>query len=240
MKKTPAKWILILSLFVFSACDELQQVVSQLPNQGPVTEVEIAQALKAALQQGIDQRVSGLAAENGYFNNPLVRIGLPSDLQKVDKALRDIGLSKLADEGLKVLNRAAEDAVSEAIPVFVDAVSGITFADAKNILLGDELAATSFLEGRTRQELYNRFLPIIQNSFSKVGADRIWADLITRYNSIPLTRDVNPDLSAYVTGEALGGVYKVIGEEEKEIRSKVSARGTRLLQKVFALQDQRN
>ena len=240
MKKTPAKWILILSLFVFSACDELQQVVSQLPNQGPVTEVEIAQALKAALQQGIDQRVSELAAENGYFNNPLVRIGLPSDLQKVDKALRDIGLSKLADEGLKVLNRAAEDAVSEAIPVFVDAVSGITFADAKNILLGDELAATSFLEGRTRQELYNRFLPIIKTSFSKVGADRIWADLITRYNSIPLTRDVNPDLSAYVTGEALGGVYKVIGEEEKEIRSKVSARGTRLLQKVFALQDQRN
>ena len=181
-----------------------------------------------------------MADEGGYFNNPLVRIGLPSDLQKVDKALRDIGLSKLADEGLKVLNRAAEDAVSEAIPVFVDAVSGITFADAKNILLGDELAATTFLEGRTRQELYNRFLPIIQSSFAKVGADRIWSDLITRYNNIPLTRDVNPDLSAYVTGEALGGVYQVIGEEEKEIRSKVSARGTRLLQKVFALQDQRN
>lgn len=240
MKTAPAKWVLILSLFAFSACDELQQVVSQLPNQGPVTEVEIAQALKAALQQGIDQRVSGLADEGGYFNNPLVRIGLPSDLQKVDKALRDIGLSKLADEGLKVLNRAAEDAVSEAIPVFVDAVSGITFADAKNILLGDELAATTFLEGRTRQELYNRFLPIIQSSFAKVGADRIWSDLITRYNNIPLTRDVNPDLSAYVTGEALGGVYQVIGEEEKEIRSKVSARGTRLLQKVFALQDQRN
>lgn len=237
MKNTPLKLTLVFSFFFLSACDELQQVVSQIPNQGPVTEVEIAAALKAALQQGIDQRVDDLAAEGGYFNNPLVRIGLPSELQKVDKTLRDIGLSKLADEGLKVLNRAAEDAVSEAIPVFVNAVSGITFADAKNILLGDELAATTFLEGRTEQELYNKFFPIIKNSFEKVGADVIWEDLITRYNQLPLTRDVDPDLSAYVTGEALNGVYKVIGEEEKEIRSKVSARGTRLLQRVFALQD---
>lgn len=237
MKNTPVKLTLVFSFFFLSACDELQQVVNQIPNQGPVTEVEIAAALKAALQQGIDQRVDDLAAEGGYFNNPLVRIGLPSELQKVDKTLRDIGLSKLADEGLKVLNRAAEDAVSEAIPVFVNAVSGITFADAKNILLGDELAATTFLEGRTEQELYNKFFPIIKNSFEKVGADVIWEDLITRYNQLPLTRDVDTDLSAYVTGEALNGVYKVIGEEEKEIRSKVSARGTRLLQRVFALQD---
>jgi len=237
MKNTPLKLTLVFSFFFLSACDELQQVVNQIPNQGPVTEVEIAAALKAALQQGIDQRVDDLAAEGGYFNNPLVRIGLPSELQKVDKTLRDIGLSKLADEGLKVLNRAAEDAVSEAIPVFVNAVSGITFADAKNILLGDELAATTFLEGRTEQELYNKFFPIIKNSFEKVGADVIWEDLITRYNQLPLTRDVDTDLSAYVTGEALNGVYKVIGEEEKEIRSKVSARGTRLLQRVFALQD---
>ena len=237
MKNTALKLTLVFSFFFLSACDELQQVVNQIPNQGPVTEIEIAAALKAALQQGIDQRVDDLAAEGGYFNNPLVRIGLPSELQKVDKTLRDIGLSKLADEGLKVLNRAAEDAVSEAIPVFVNAVSGITFADAKNILLGDELAATTFLEGRTEQELYNKFFPIIKNSFEKVGADVIWEDLITRYNQLPLTRDVDPDLSAYVTGEALDGVYKVIGEEEKEIRSKVSARGTRLLQRVFALQD---
>lgn len=237
MKQTPLKLTLLCCFFFFSACDELQQVVNQIPNQDPVTEVEIAAALKAALQQGIDQRVDDLAAEGGYFNNPLVRIGLPSELQKVDKTLRDIGLSKLADEGLKVLNRAAEDAVSEAIPVFVNAVSGITFADAKNILLGDELAATTFLEGRTEQELYNKFFPIIKNSFEKVGADVIWEDLNTRYNQLPLTRDIDPDLSAYVTGEALNGVYKVIGEEEKEIRSKVSARGTRLLQRVFALQD---
>ena len=228
---------LIISIFFFSACDELQQVVNQIPNQGPVTEVEIAAALKAALQQGIDQRVNDLAAEGGYFDNPLVRIGLPPELRKVDKTLRDIGLGNLADEGLKVLNRAAEDAVSEAIPVFVDAVKGITFADAKAILLGDSLAATTFLEGRTRQELYNRFYPIIQNSFKKVGADRIWEDLILRYNQLPLTRDVDPNLSQYVTTEALTGVYRVIGDEEKEIRAKVSSRGTRLLQRVFALQD---
>jgi len=159
------------------------------------------------------------------------------NLQKVDKALRDIGLDNLADEGLKVLNRAAEDAVKEATPIFVNAVKDITFADAKNILLGNNDAATQYLTGKTQTALYSKFNPVIKNSFSKVGADRIWTNLINKYNSIPLTNNVNPDLTDYVTKEALKGVYKMIAVEEKEIRTKVSSRTSSLLQKVFALQD---
>ena len=153
------------------------------------------------------------------------------------KALRDIGLGNLADEGIKALNRAAEDAVSEATPIFVNAVKGITFNDAKNILLGNDTAATDYLEGRTKTELYNKFNPVIKNSFDKVGADQIWANLITKYNAIPFTNNVNPDLTDYVTNEALKGVYTMIAVEEGEIRNKVSSRGTELLKKVFALQD---
>ena len=143
----------------------------------------------------------------------------------------------MADEGLKVLNRAAEDAVSEATPIFIDAVKGITFNDAKNILIGSDNAATQYLTNATQTALYTKFNPVIKNSFEKVGADQIWNNLITRYNNIPLTKKVNPDLTDYVTTEALNGVYTMIAIEEKEIRTKVSSRTTDLLKKVFTLQD---
>ncbi|MCF6295977.1 MAG: DUF4197 domain-containing protein, partial [Flavobacteriaceae bacterium] len=198
---------------------------------------DIASGLRQALDFGIDKQVSKLTLKDGFFKNELVKILLPDELKKVDKTLRDIGLSKLADEGLKVLNRAAEDAVKEATPIFVNAVKDITFADAKNILLGNNDAATQYLTGKTQTALYNKFHPVIKNSFRKVGADQIWENLINRYNTIPFTNNVNPDLTDYVTGEALKGVYTMIAVEEKEIRTKLSSRTTDLLKKVFALQD---
>ncbi|MDC6352463.1 DUF4197 domain-containing protein [Zeaxanthinibacter sp. PT1] len=230
------KLVMICLLVTCSSCAELQGVVNQLPGGG-LTDEQIAAGLQQALQQGIDQQVSTLALEDGFYKNELVKILLPEELQKVDRALRDIGLGHLADEGLLLLNRAAEDAVSEATPVFINAVKGITFQDARNILLGDEMAATQYLKSATNEALYDKFEPVIQTSLKKVRASEVWERLITRYNSLPLTQDVNPDLTDYVTREALSGVYTMIAIEEKEIRNQISARTTELLRRVFALQD---
>lgn len=227
--------ILLMSFTLFT-CGELQDVIGGMP-QGGITPAEMASGLRQALDFGIDRQVSKLAQTDGFFKNELVRILLPQELQKVDKSLRDIGLSSLADEGLKVLNRAAEDAVKEATPIFVEAVKGITFNDAKNILLGNDTAATDYLSGKTQSALYAKFNPVIKNSFNKVGADDIWENLITKYNSLPLTADVNPDLTDYVTNEALKGVYTMIAIEEKEIRNSIASRTTDLLRRVFAIQD---
>lgn len=234
MKRT----LLFVLVFQLVACTELQQVVNQLP-QGPagIGNAEIAQGLREALNMGIEKQVNKLALENGFFRNELVKILLPEELQKVDKTLRDVGLGNLADEGLRIINRAAEDAVGEATPIFVDAVKGITFNDARQILLGSNNAATQYLENSTKTQLYNKFNPIIKNSFQKVGADQIWSNIITRYNNLPLTNDVNPDLTDYTTNQALEGVYTMIAVEEQEIRTKISSRTTDLLKKVFALQD---
>jgi len=229
--------VALLLILNVTACAELQQVVNQLPQGGSLGNDQIASGLREALDFGIDKQVTKLTTKDGFFKNDLVKILLPEELKKVDKALRDIGLGNLADEGLKVLNRAAEDAVKEATPIFVNAVKDITFADAKNILLGTDDAATQYLTGKTQTVLYDKFNPVIKSSFGKVGADRIWENLINKYNSIPFTSDVNPDLTDYVTGEALKGVYTMIAVEEKEIRTKVSSRTTDLLKQVFALQD---
>ena len=233
------KRILVLVIAIqFAGCAELQKVVNNLPNGGGIlSQEQIGNGLRQALDNGIKNQVSKLTSKDGFYRNQLVKIILPEELQAVDKGLRKLGLSNLADEGIKVLNRAAEDAVKTATPIFVNAIKDITFADAKNILLGNQNAATSYLKGKTNDNLYASFSPVIKNSFAKVGADKIWSNLISRYNSIPFVKKVNPDLTQYVTNQALKGVFTMIEVEEKGIREKVGLRNTALLQQVFALQD---
>jgi len=236
------KKILLLAVtFSLTSCAQVQQTLNQLPqiaSQIPTTgTVDIASGLKEALNKGITQQVSKLTAVDGFYKNEAVKILMPEELQKVDATLRKVGLSSLADEGIKMLNRAAEDAVKEATPIFVTAVKNMTFTDAKNILLGSDNAATNYLQGSTTTALYAKFNPVIKSSFEKVGADAVWTKIITKYNTIPLVKKVNPDLTDYTTNQALSGVFKMIAVEEKDIRNNISARTTPLLQKVFAMQD---
>lgn len=232
------KILLLFTVFTFLGCAEMQQIVDQIPQTGSIlSNADIANGLKEALNNGIDKQVSKLTKIDGFYKNEAVKILLPEELKIVDSKLRAIGLSSLADEGLKVLNRAAEDAVKEATPIFADAVKQMTFTDAKKILLGNESAATSYLQKTTSTALYAKFNPIIKSSFSKVGADKVWRNIITKYNSIPLVTKINPDLTDYTTNEAMEGVFTMIAVEEKEIRTNLKARTSAVLQKVFALQD---
>ncbi len=138
------KLLLLLGYSILTSRTELQQVTDQLPNIGQNQTLDISGGLKEALNNGITKQVSKLTATDGFFKNEAVKILLPQELQVVDKKLRQIGMSKLADEGLKVLNRAAEDAVKEATPIFVDVLKQMTFNDAKNILMGNENSATTY------------------------------------------------------------------------------------------------
>ena len=198
---------------------------------------DIGAGLKEALQKGVTEQVTKLTAVDGFYKNETVKILFPEELQKVDKTLRSIGLSSLADEGVKALNRAAEDAVKEATPIFVSAITSMKITDAKNILTGGDTAATTYLEGTTSTSLAAKFSPVIQTSLGKVGADKIWETIIARYNKVPLVTKVNPDLTNYVTKKAMEGVFKMIAVEEKDIRTNLSARTSPLLKKVFAMQD---
>jgi hypothetical protein len=232
------KIILLFAVFAFLSCAEMQQIATQIPQSSSIlSNADIANGLKEALNKGITMQVSKLTKTDGFYKNETVKILLPDELKTVDTKLRAIGLGSLADEGLKVINRAAEDAVSEATPIFVDAVKQMSFKDAKSILLGNESSATTYLENTTSTALYSKFNPVIKSSFSKVGADKVWSNIITKYNSIPFVTKINPDLIDYTTKEAMNGVFKMIAVEEKDIRTNLSARTSTVLQKVFALQD---
>ncbi len=229
---------LILSIS-FLSCAEMQQIANQFPEINQSNQLDIAGGLKEALNNGISKQVSKLTAVDGFYKNEAVKILMPEELQKVDKALRRVGLGSLADDGIKMLNRAAEDAVKESTPIFVDAVKQMTFTDAKNILMGNESSATTYLQTTTTAPLYAKFNPVIKNSFAKVGADKVWSNIINKYNAIPLVKKVNPDLTDYTTNKALEGVFKMIAVEEKSIRTNINSRTSTLLQKVFALQDKK-
>ena len=205
-------------------------------NLSGISTGDMSNALKQALNIGVKEGVQKLGAEDGFFKNELVKILLPQELRKVDAALRSFGLSSLADQGLLLLNRAAEDAVQEGIPIFANAITSITFDDAKNILLGDSVAATNYLKGKTSEQLFTAFKPKVENSLGKVGADRVWEQIISKYNGIT-NQSLETDLNTYVTQETVNGVFKMVAEKESDIRENPIFRTTSLLKKVFGAVD---
>ncbi len=248
--KTKITLLLLLPTIGFSQINILNQIKNEVKEEikkvipidlptssSSVGNIDISNGLKEALNNGVAKQVSKLTATDGFYKNQMVKILLPEEFRKVDKALRKMGLSSLANKGILMLNRAAEDAVKESTSIFVEAIKNMSFTDAKNILMGNENSATTYLQTSTTTPLYAKFNPVIKNSFSKVGADKVWASIIKKYNSIPMVEKVNPDLTDYTTNKALEGVFKMIAVEEKSIRTDLKSRTSPLLLKVFAMQD---
>ena len=235
MRKIMLLSLLMVGSFTLNSCNELQQVLANASQSGGG--INIAAGLKQALELGVSAGVDMLSQNEGYFKYEAVRILLPEELQKVDKTLRSIGLGSLADEGLKVINKAAENAVTQAKPIFLTAIKNMTFTDAMNILKGNNTAATTYLKNTTSSALEEAFAPKIQESLSTVGADKIWENIINKYNQIPLVKPVEANLTKYVTTQAINGLFVKVGDKEQEIRTNIAARTTPLLQSVFAMQD---
>ncbi|WP_294297030.1 DUF4197 domain-containing protein [uncultured Chryseobacterium sp.] len=207
-------------------------------NLGSLTSLQISSGLKEALSLGVNEGVKKLGVTDGFFRNEAVKILMPEKLRKIDATLRSVGLGSLADQGVKLLNRAAEDAVTEAAPIFTSAITSMTITDAKNILLGNDHAATNYLQGKTQSQLFAAFQPKVKASLGKVGADKVWSNLISKYNTFT-GQSVTTDLNAYVTTETINGVFKMVAEKESGIRNTPAMRTTSILKKVFGAQDGR-
>ena len=224
---------------VFGSCEALNQASQVLGQTGANPSAgEIALGLKQALEVGTTQSSQRLSAKDGFLGNLAIKILFPPEAQKVERTLRTLGFNQLCDNVIVSLNRAAEDAATEAKPIFISAIKQMTLSDASNILLGNQKdAATQYFKRVTSDQLRAKFKPIITKSLANVGATRYWTDAITQYNKIPLVTKINPDLNDYVTQKAMEGLFHEIAEEELKIRENVYARSTSLLQKVFGYAD---
>jgi len=195
---------------------------------------DIVNGLREALSVGAKNAGARLHVANGFFGNSLIKVVMPPEAQKVESALRNIGMGSTVDDAILSMNRAAEDAAGEAVPIFVNAVMSMNIQDGLNILRGGNGAATNYLKQKTTAALTEAFRPVISKSLDKVGATSLWNTVFSTYNKLPLTRNkINPDLVAYVTERALSGLFITIAEEENKIRTNPAARVTSILQKVF-------
>ena len=210
--------------------NNLKNTSKSLPS---ITEDEAATALRDALNNGINNSVEIVSKVDGYLQNPEIKIPFPPEAKKIEDRLRSLGLNKLVDDAILFINRAAEDAATEAKPIIIQAIKNMTVKDAINIVKGKEDEGTNYLKKNTFDSLYKKFIPPIEISLEKVNATKHWSTVINRYNKIPLVQKVNPDLDDYVTRKALDGLFIMIAKEEKKIREKPLARVTETLKKVF-------
>jgi hypothetical protein len=76
-------------------------------------------------------------------------------------------------------------------------------------------------------------LPVVKNALQKVQITKYWNPLASKYNKLPMTKKVNPNLEDYVTNKAIEGLFKLVGDEETKIRKDPASRVSDLLKKVF-------
>ena len=198
---------------------------------------EIDLGLKQALEFGVKEAVDKLSADKGYFDSPY-KILVPEEARYIVSKVKMVpGFQDVEKQLLDKMNKAAEIAAKKATPIFVDAITALTIKDAMNILMGENDAATRYLETQTRTNLYTAFMPDIQAALDEVNAREYWKSVITAYNNIPFVKKANPALDDHVNKKALDGLFSLIEVKEENIRTDQSQRTTDLLKNVFSKQD---
>ena len=205
-----------------------------LGQPGGLNDAKIASGLKEALQIGTQNAVNLTGRLDGYFRNEVIKILMPEKLQTLEKGLRLVGYGPRVDEFVLSMNRAAERAAPRAKAIFWDAIGEMSFEDARKILNGGDTAATDYFQDKTTDRLAAAFRPVVDKAINEVGVTRRYKELIGRYEAIPFVTSERFDIDQYVVTKALGGLFYVVGEEERKIRTNPTARVTDLLKEVFA------
>ena len=232
---------IIFSLFIFTSQaqswkelkDASKKINKELLINKKYSEKEASDALKEVLNIGVAKGVDLLSIKDGYLLNPRVKIHFPKNANKVAKKLNSLGMKKQVENAVESINRAAENAVNSAAPIFTKAIEEMSIINAIKIIKGNKTAGTNYLSKNTKNSLISAFNPIIRESLEKVNATKNWKILMSTYNKIPFVEKVNPDLDKYVTEKAIDGLFVIISEQEILIRENPKERVSKLLKKVF-------
>jgi hypothetical protein len=200
---------------------------------GGLGDAKIGAALKQALQVGTENAVKLTGKTDGYFRNQAIKILMPERLKTLESGLRMVGYGAEVDAFVLSMNRAAERAAPAAKQIFWDAIGEMTIDDAGKILGGGDTAGTEYFKGKATYRLTAAFQPVVDRAMNEAGVTRRYNELLGQAKAIPFFRTEDYDLDRYVVGKALDGLFHVVGEEEKKIRTNPAARVTELLKDVF-------
>jgi Protein of unknown function (DUF4197) len=198
-----------------------------------LSDAKIGSGLQEALKVGTENAVLQTGKMDGFLANKAIKILMPKSLQTMEKPLRLVGYGPQIDEFIVGMNRAAEKAVPFAKDIFWDAIGQMSFDDARRILNGNDTAATDYFKNKTSTKLHAAFRPTVEDVMNQVGVNRQYNDLIGRYKSVPFAKSITFDVNQYVTEKSTDGIFFVVGQEEKKIRTNPGARVNDLLKEVF-------
>ncbi len=226
---------LVILLVTSSAWAQLDRIFKTLGGgeKSSLSDAKIGSGLKEALKVGTESAVNLTGKKDGFFLNQAIKILMPEKLRTFEKGLRAVGYGPQVDEFVLSMNRAAEKAAPFAKQIFWDAIGEMTFDDVRQILSGNDTAATDYFKGKTTDRLTTVFKPIVDKSMNEVGVTRQYNELVGYYDKIPFVKKESFDLDQYVVTKALDGLFHMVGEEEKKIRKDPAARTTDLLKEVF-------
>jgi hypothetical protein len=230
--------LLFYLLAVSPASAQLDKVLKGLGGNlpsigGGLSDAKIGSGLQEALKIGTENAVVQTGTVDGFLMNKAIKILMPKTLQNMEKPLRMVGYGPQIDEFVVGMNRAAEKAVPFAKEIFWDAIGEMTFDDARKILNGNDTAATDYFKAKTSKKLHAAFRPSVEQVMDQVGVNKQYNDLIGRYKSVPFAKSITFDVNQYVTEKATDGIFYVVAEEEKKIRTNPAARVSDLLKEVF-------
>ncbi|HEX7788746.1 MAG TPA: DUF4197 domain-containing protein [Methylomirabilota bacterium] len=226
----------VLGLFPGAAEAQLDQMLKGLTGGGAaagLSEAKIGAGLREALQVATEKTVSLTGKTDGYFTNQAIKILMPERLRTFESGLRAVGYGPQIDELVLGMNRAAERAAPQAKQIFLDAIGAMSFDDAREILNDGDTAATQYFRAKTTPQLTTAFRPVVEQSMNQVGVSRQYKDLVSRFDAIPFAKSQAFDLDGYVVDRGLAGLFVVLGEQERQIRTNPAARATDLLKEVF-------
>ena len=218
---------------VMKGVQSLNRVPGAPAQVGASDDATNAAGIREALAVGTENAVKSLSRPDGYFANEAVKILMPQGIRKVADVARKVGFERQVDEFILSMNRAAEKAAPMAVKFFGDAIRDMSMEDVRGILTGGDTAATDYFSRKTRDKLYAAFKPVVSKSIGEVGATRRYNDLMGRYESVPFMKKQSVDLEDYVTNKGLDGLFHMVAQEERKIRTNPMARTTDLLKTVF-------
>jgi uncharacterized protein DUF4197 len=226
--------VLLPAAHVSAQLDRLLKGLSQESAGADLNDAKIASGLREALRVGTQNAVILTSKTDGYFLNQAIKILMPEKLQTLEQGLRAFGYGSQVEELVLGMNRAAEQSAPAAKQIFGNAIAAMSFEDARKILKGPETAATDYFKIKTTDQLTTAFRPTVERSMSKVGVTRQYQELLGLAKAIPFLKAQSYDLNTYVVSKALDGLFYVVADEERKIRTNPAARVTDLLKEVFA------
>jgi hypothetical protein len=193
----------------------------------------IGSGLKEALSVGTQKAVRLVGKPGGYLDNEAIKILVPQNLRTVEKVARGLGQGARVDEFVASMNHAAETAAPEAETIFAQAVTEMTIDDARKLLNGGDTSITDYFKSKTSARLATAFRPHVEAAMSRNGVTQQYQALVGQMSWISFGNASSMDINTYVVNKALDGLFYMLGQQEKEIRTNPAARSTALLKQVF-------